>query len=84
MFWKIVATLTTSTFIFGGFNVMSTEGCTAVDFSGSRRANTYSCTFGEYPGDLSAGTASFVMIFGPLLLWAIMWIPTYRAWKRGY
>lgn len=83
MFWKIIATLTTSTFIFGGFDVLSTDGCVGVDFGGSRRSSTYTCTYGQYPADLSQTTAGLLMILGPLLLWAIMWIPSYLRWKEN-
>lgn len=82
MFWKIIATLTTSTFIFSGFDVLSTENCVGVDFGGSRRSSTYACTYGEYPADLSQTTAGWLMILGPLLLWAVLWIPTYLKWKE--
>lgn len=78
MLWRILGTIGGGSFIFGGIDILSTEGCTSVDFGGSGRSSTYTCTFGGYQGELSAGAASSLMIIGGLALVAFLWIPRKR------
>jgi hypothetical protein len=84
MFWRIVGTLGAGSFVLGGFDIASTSGCESVDFGGQGRSTTYSCTFGLYPGDLSAGAASGLMIFGGLGVIGLMWAGVIRRSRRGY
>ncbi len=84
MLWRIIGTVGAVTFIIGGFDILSTEGCESVDFGGAGRSSTYNCTFGEYPGDLSAGTASFLMIAGGLAVIGLMWAGIFRRSRQGF
>lgn len=82
MFWKIVGTIGAISFIGGGLDIASTPGCEQVDFGGSYRSSTYSCTFGAYPGELSAGAASTLMIVGGLALIWFLWAGQIRRFRR--
>jgi hypothetical protein len=84
MFWKIVGTIGAGSFILGGVDILTTEGCGSVDFGGSGRSSTYTCTFGEYQGELSAGAASSLMILGGLAVLVFAWIPRKRRRDDDY
>lgn len=84
MFWKIIGTLGAGSFVIGGLDIASTSGCDQVDFGGSGRSSTYTCTFGQYPGDLSAGAASTLMIVGGLAVIWFLWASSIRQNRRGY
>jgi len=84
MFWRVIGSIGAITFIGGGMDIASTGGCAAVDFGGHYRRASYTCTFGQYPGDLSAGAASFLMIGGGIAFIALLWIPLIIRNRRGY
>ena len=84
MFWKIIGTLGAGSFVIGGFEIASTTGCESVDFGGSGRSSTYTCTFGNYPGDMSAGAASALMIVGGLTFIWFLWAAVIRRNRRGF
>lgn len=84
MFFKILASVGAFSFLAGGFDIASTEGCESVVFGGSARSSTYSCTYGLEPGDLSAGAASGLMIVGSVALLALLWGPAILRVRRGY
>ncbi len=82
MFWRLVGTLGAGSFILGGLDIASISGCTEVDFGGRARSATYTCTFGEYPGDLSAGAASGLMIVGGIAIIYFLWARIIRENKK--
>ena len=84
MFWKVIATLGAGSFVLGGLDIASTPGCDQVDFGGSGRSSTYTCTFGTYQGDLSAGAASTLMIVGGLALIVFLWAGVFRRSNRDF
>jgi hypothetical protein len=84
MFWRIVGTLGAGSFVLGGLDIASTTGCGEVDFGGSARSSTYTCTFGEYPGEMSAGAASLLMIFGGIAVIALLWMSVIRNNRSNF
>ena len=81
MFWKIVATLGSLTFIFGGLDVLSAD-CDAVDFGGGGRSVTYSCVRPGTDGAMSPGTAGALMLLGAAGILALVWGPSiYRSYR---
>ena len=84
MLWRILATIGACSFMVGGCDIAATDGCESVDFSGSYRTARYACTYGEYPGDLSASTAVAVMVLGGLAAIAVMWLPSIVRARRGW
>ncbi len=82
MFWKVIGTLGAGSLVLGGCDIMSTEGCESVNFGGTARSSTYSCTFGKHPGEMSAGSASALMILGGLALLGLLWLPTILKNRR--
>jgi hypothetical protein len=84
MFWKIIGTIGAGTFILGGIDILSTTGCDSVDFGGAGRSSTYTCTYGEYPGEMSASTAGGLMVVGGLIVICLLWASVFSKSKRGY
>lgn len=84
VFWRVLSTIGAVMFFVGGVDIATTDGCTAVDFGGTARRATYSCTYGLTKGDLSAGTASVLMILGSLALLALLWGPMIARARRGF
>ena len=79
MFWKIVATLGAVTFLVAGLDALSLD-CDAVEFGGSRRSVTYSCTAPGADGGMSPGAAGALMLLGALAILVVAWGPSvYRA-----
>jgi hypothetical protein len=79
MFWKIVTTVGAATFLLGGLDALSSD-CDAVEFGGSRRSITYSCSAPGADGGMSPGAAGALMLLGALALLVVAWGPSvYRA-----
>lgn len=83
MFWKVIGTLGAGSLILGGCDIMSTTGCVSVNFGGTARRSTYSCTFGQYPGEMSSGSASTLMILGGSALLGLLWLPMILRNRRN-
>lgn len=84
MFWRIIGTLGAGSFVLGGLDIASTEGCDSVAFGGSGRSATYTCTFGMFEGDMSAGSASALMVVGGFAVIGLLWAGVISRIRRGY
>ena len=84
MFWKVVGTLGAGSFILGGIDILSTTGCESVNFGGTARSSTYSCTFGMYEGEMSSSAAGGLMIAGGLLVIALLWGSIIRRYMSDF
>lgn len=84
MFWRIIGTLGSGSFVLGGLEIASTSGCESVDFGGTARSSTYTCTFGQYPGDMSASAASGLMIVGGLAVIWFLWAGVIRRNRNNF